>query len=143
LTFIIANHRKGGHIGRWTSSPQQAARDGNDCSAPRNTETAIAKDGNKAWYVYILCCGNGALYTGVTTDVRRRLREHQTNGRLAARFTRAFPPVELVYRCCVGDKKTAYQVEYRIKRLNRRQKAIVIAENFSKTKLLEHLDINQ
>ena len=104
-------------------------------------EILIAHNGNKAWFVYILCCGNGALYTGVTTDVRRRLREHQANGSLSARFTRAFPPVELAYRCCVGDKRSAYQVEYRIKRLKRREKAIVIAKNFSKAQLLEYLDI--
>ena len=48
-----------------------------------------------AWYVYMLCCGDGSLYTGSTTDVARRLREHQ-NG-TGAKYTRARPPVSLAY----------------------------------------------
>ena len=46
-----------------------------------------------AWYVYMLRCGDGSLYTGSTTDVARRLREHQ-NG-TGAKYTRARPPVSL------------------------------------------------
>ena len=48
-----------------------------------------------AWYVYMLRCGDGSLYTGSTTDVARRLREHQ-NG-TGAKYTRARPPVSLAY----------------------------------------------
>ncbi|MBC2743295.1 MAG: GIY-YIG nuclease family protein [Desulfosarcina sp.] len=61
--------------------------------------------------MYILRCSNGALYTGVTTDVQRRVHEHKDKGRLSARFTRAFSPVELVYSCCVGAKSLAYRIE--------------------------------
>jgi len=95
------------------------------------------------WFVYILRCGNGALYAGVTTDVNRRVAEHQSGGRLAARFTRAFPPIELVYSCCVGSKRLACQMEYRIKRLARREKMRVVAENFSTPELLAYLGIAQ
>ena len=49
-----------------------------------------------AWYVYMLRCGDGSLYTGSTTDVARRLREHQ-NG-TGAKYTRTRPPVTLAYR---------------------------------------------
>ena len=48
-----------------------------------------------AWYVYMLRCGDGSLYTGSTTDVARRLREHQ-NG-TGAKYTRTRPPVTLAY----------------------------------------------
>ena len=94
------------------------------------------------WFVYILRCGNGALYTGVTTDLKRRVAEHQSGGRLAARFTRAFPPIELVFSCCAGSKRLACQMEYRIKRLARREKMRVVAENFSKPALLAYLGID-
>ena len=55
-----------------------------------------------AWYVYMLRCGDGSLYTGSTTDVARRLREHQ-NG-TGAKYTRARPPVSLAYTEEVPDR---------------------------------------
>lgn len=104
-------------------------------------EALISKNEKKDWFVYILRCGNGALYTGVTTDVQRRVREHAEKGRLAARFTRAFSPVELVYNCCTGSKSLAYRIEYQIKRLPRRRKTTIVAENFSESELLDYLGI--
>ncbi len=91
--------------------------------------------------MYILRCCNGAFYTGVTTDIERRIREHHDNGRLAARFTRAFAPVELAYSCEMGSKQLAFQAEYRIKRLPREKKALVVSKNISKTDLLVLLGI--
>ena len=101
----------------------------------------ISENDNQDWFVYILRCSNGALYTGVTTNVGRRVAEHDSKGQRSARFTRAFAPVELVYSCCMGAKSPAYQAEYRIKRLARREKALVVAENFSKSKLLDFLNL--
>ena len=106
-------------------------------------EAAIPENDNQDWFVYILRCSNGALYTGVTTDVRRRVGEHDSKGRRSARFTRAFAPVELVYSCSMGAKSLAYRTEYRIKRLPRRKKALVVARNFSKSKLLDFLDLKE
>ena len=51
------------------------------------------------WYVYLLRCADATLYCGVTTDMERRLREHNA-GRRGAKYTRARRPVELV--CCVA-----------------------------------------
>ena len=102
---------------------------------------SIEDNEQKAWFVYMLRCGNGALYTGVTTDVQRRMDEHASGGSRGARFTRAFAPVELVYRCCLGSKRLAYRIEYRLKRLSREKKAMVVAKNFSKKELLAFLSI--
>lgn len=104
-------------------------------------ETVIADNADKEWFVYILRCGNGALYTGVTTDVARRVGEHEHKGRLAARFTRAFAPVERVYSCCAGPKSLAYRIEYRIKRLPRRKKALIVSRNFSTKQLIAFLNL--
>ncbi len=93
--------------------------------------------------MYILRCGNGALYTGVTTDVQRRVAEHQDNGRRAARFTRAFAPVELVYSCCTGSKSLAYRVEYRIKRLSREKKDALVSGQLTRASLLNFLSIGE
>ncbi len=76
------------------------------------------------WTVYILRCGDGTLYTGVTNDLPRRLKAHQT-GR-GARYTRSRPPVALAYREEVPDKSAALRREIAIKRLSRREKLALI-----------------
>lgn len=98
-------------------------------------------NGDSQWYVYILRCGNEALYTGVTTDVARRLAEHGRTGRAGARFTRAFGPVALIYQCRAGSKRLAYRIEYRIKQLPRGRKIEVVENNFSLAQLLDYLGL--
>ena len=51
---------------------------------------------DKNWYLYILRCGDGTLYTGITTDVEKRLEQHRTGK--GAKYTRGRQPLELVYR---------------------------------------------
>lgn len=73
------------------------------------------------WYVYILRCHDGSLYTGVSTDVSRRLVEHN-HGSRGARYTRSRRPVSLLYHESVGSRSEAQQREYAIRRLNREGK---------------------
>lgn len=94
-----------------------------------------------AWFVYILRCANGNFYTGVTTDVARRVSEHQSGGRRAARFTRSFAPVELVYQCRIGSRRMACRIEYRIKRLPREKKAWLVYRNVALDRLMDVLGI--
>ena len=77
------------------------------------------------WYVYLLRCGDGSLYTGVTNDLSRRLAAHQA-GR-GAKYTRSRLPVELVYREAVPDRSAALRREAAIKRMDRRAKLALIA----------------
>jgi putative endonuclease len=81
------------------------------------------------WYVYILRCADGSLYTGIATDVDRRLREHNEHPRLAARYTRARRPVVLVYAEKVADRAAAARREYVIKQLSRQAKKALIAQS--------------
>ena len=67
--------------------------------------------------VYLARCGDGSLYTGVTTDPARRLAEH--NRGCGAAYTHSRLPVELVYREKVGDRSQALRREYVIRRLTR------------------------
>lgn len=76
----------------------------------------------RTWHVYIVRCADGSFYTGVATDVARRVREHNTNDRLAARYTRARRPVALVFRVRVATRSAALRREYQIKCLRRAQK---------------------
>lgn len=73
------------------------------------------------WYVYILRCHDGSLYTGVSTDVSRRLAEHN-HGSRGARYTRSRRPVSLLYHESVGSRSEAQQREYAIRRLSREAK---------------------
>ena len=79
------------------------------------------------WYVYILRCGDGTLYTGATDDVDRRLAAHRA-GR-GAKYTRGRGPLELVYVEEQLDKSAALRREWEIKRLRREQKEKMIREN--------------
>ena len=76
------------------------------------------------WYVYILRCGDGTLYTGITTDVQRRLQMHRS-GR-GAKYTRGRQPLELVYREACEDHSQALKREWQIKQLSRAEKEKLI-----------------
>lgn len=79
-----------------------------------------------AWYVYILRCGDGTLYTGITDDVKRRLAAHRAGK--GAKYTRGRGPLELVYQEQVPDKSAALRRELAIKRLSRPQKEQLIRD---------------
>lgn len=76
------------------------------------------------WYLYILRCRDGSLYTGITTDVERRFEAHQSGK--GAKYTRGRGPLELVYREECGDHSTALKRELEIKALPREKKQILI-----------------
>ena len=81
-----------------------------------------------SFYVYILRCADGTLYTGYTDDPERRARVH--NAGKGAKYTRSRLPVELVYREALGDKSAALRREREIKKLTRAQKlALIAAQN--------------
>ena len=72
------------------------------------------------WYLYLVRCADGSLYTGISTDVERRLAEHSANR--GARRLRGRGPLRLVYAEPIGDRALALQVEYRVKQLSREDK---------------------
>lgn len=74
------------------------------------------------WHLYILRTASGTLYTGVTTDVRRRFSEHQAGGARCARSLRGKGPLELVFSEPVGDRSQALSLEWHVKRWSRRHK---------------------
>lgn len=78
------------------------------------------------WYVYMLRCADGSLYTGVATDVNRRVHQHNFDNRLGAAYTRGRRPVKVVYTEPVSTRSLALKREYRIRRLSRQQKETLI-----------------
>lgn len=76
------------------------------------------------WYVYMLRCEDDTLYTGITNDPARRLRQH--NMGTASKCTRSRRPVEMVFCEQVADKSAALRREYEIKQLPRSEKLSII-----------------
>ena len=77
------------------------------------------------WYVYIVECADGSLYTGITTDVERRILEHNYSFK-AAKYTRSRRPVKLVYIKEVENRSKASREEAQIKKLTRAKKLKLI-----------------
>jgi putative endonuclease len=80
------------------------------------------------WFVYLLRCADGSLYTGITTGLERRLRQHNGDLPGGARYTRSRRPVELVHQEPAPDKSAAQRREAALKQLSRRDKLALIAE---------------
>ena len=83
------------------------------------------------WYLYILRCADGTLYTGITTDVARRFVAHR-KGR-GAKYTRGRGPLELVYREVCGTHSQALKRELEIKALSRQEKLALLGQKETET----------
>jgi putative endonuclease len=94
------------------------------------------------WHVYVVRTRDGALYTGVTTDVARRIAEHRTGGR-GARYLRGREPLEIVYRRRLGERGLALRVEWRLKRRPRADKLEIVARRLSRRSLLRRLGVSE
>lgn len=75
--------------------------------------------GETVWWVYMLRCGDGSLYTGIATDVDRRFSEHESQGPKSAKYLRGRLPLEIVFRREVGNRSEASKEELRVKKLPR------------------------
>ena len=80
----------------------------------------------KVWTVYILECGDGTLYTGITDDLERRLKAH-SEGK-GAKYTRGRGPLILRHREELADKGAALKREYAIKQLSKAEKMALFSE---------------
>lgn len=74
------------------------------------------------WHIYMVRCADGTLYTGVTTDLARRIAEHNGVKRGGARYTRCRRPVELVWYEAAETRALACKREYALKGLSRQAK---------------------
>ena len=88
-------------------------------------------ENNVSHFVYIIECHNDSLYTGYTTDVERRYKEHQ-QGSSKCRYTRSFPPKRLVTYWRFDSKSLALRVESKIKKLPKHTKLALISKDVKK-----------
>lgn len=80
----------------------------------------------QCWWVYLLRCADATLYAGVTTDVERRMRQHNGEASGGARYTASRRPVELVWRQACPSRSVAQTMEAKVKQLSRSQKQDLI-----------------
>ncbi len=73
------------------------------------------------WFLYVVRCSDGTLYAGITTDLARRVKEHNSSPR-GARYTRTRRPVEKVAQWPFPNRSLATKAERRFKRLSRKEK---------------------
>ncbi len=94
---------------------------------PVNPEEAgvPTQDTGSTWWLYVVECKGGSLYTGITTDVGARYQNHLAGK--GARYTRARPPVRLLGKWPYPDKSSASKAEYRVKKMNAADKRRLVA----------------
>ena len=86
----------------------------------------MARSSAERWFVYLLRCGDGTLYTGIAKDVIRRCEQH--NAGIASRYTRSHLPVTLVFQERQASRSLALKREAAIKAMSRREKELLIAK---------------
>ena len=93
---------------------------------------------SRSWTIYLLRCGDGSLYTGITTDVQRRLTEHKNGDGAAprgAKILRGKQPLSLVFEHEVGNRSDALKLEYRVKQLSKPDKERLVNQQLHIEKL--------
>ncbi|MHB1038470.1 MAG: GIY-YIG nuclease family protein [Pirellulales bacterium] len=87
---------------------------------------SVAGSSGNDWFVYLLRCGDGSLYTGITKDISRRCGQH--NAGIASRYTRSRLPVALVYQEPQASRSVALKREATIKAMSRLEKESLIRQ---------------
>ncbi len=88
------------------------------------------------WQLYIIRTAAGNLYTGITTSLERRCKEHSNGGPRAARSLRGKGPLTLVFNVACADRSAALKAEHRIKQLSRADKEKFVAGQLERAELI-------
>ena len=94
------------------------------------------------WSVYIIRCDDSSLYTGISTDVPRRLQEHKSGDGKAAKYTKPFSTIQL-YEILIGDRSLAARIEYQIKKLPKQKKEFIVSSCLGRDELIAFLKLDQ
>ena len=92
------------------------------------------------WYLYVVRTGKGSLYTGIATDIERRLTEHR-NG-IGSKYLRSQKSLTLVYRAHFVDRSTALRVEGALKKLRKDRKETIVSRQPTASELVSLLGID-
>ena len=78
------------------------------------------------WFLYLIRCRNGRLYTGITTDVERRFEEHNSGDKKGSKYLRGKAPLKLVMKKRIGDRSMELRVEAKVKKLPKPKKELLV-----------------
>ena len=78
------------------------------------------------WFLYLIRCKHGRLYTGITTDVERRFKEHKSSDKKGSKYLRGKAPLKLVMKKKIGSKSMALRIEAKIKKLSKINKELLV-----------------
>jgi uncharacterized protein YcaQ/predicted GIY-YIG superfamily endonuclease len=122
--------RSAGSLATATRTPAIATRSTRAlATSPRSGQLKndITREDDALWSIYMLRCGDQSLYTGITTDLTRRLAEHRGRQGRGARYLRGRGPLRVVLTGPVGSHSLALRVELGIKKMSRREKEHLVA----------------
>lgn len=94
------------------------------------------------YYTYILRCEDNSLYTGITTDLNRRLEEHKSQSEKSAKYTRTHKVIKMETAWTSENRVLASKLEYHIKRLTKKQKEQLIITNDLEKVLGNKIEVN-
>lgn len=94
------------------------------------------------YYIYILRCEDNSLYTGITTDLNRRLEEHKSQSGKSAKYTRTHKVIKMETAWTSENRVLASKLEYHIKRLTKKQKEQLIITNDLEKVLGNKIEVN-
>jgi putative endonuclease len=92
------------------------------------------------WHIYLIRCGDGSLYTGISTDVERRFVQHQTPGRGGSKYLRGRGPLVLAFQTKIGSYSLALKVERKVKNLPKDEKEEIILNNEYLDEIIQNID---
>lgn len=95
------------------------------------------------WHVYLVRTRQGTLYTGIATDVERRLSEHEQPGGRGSKYLRSKGPLEIAYQTKIGDRSLALKVERSVKQLSKDEKENIVTTTPAGEELVRFLGLSE
>ena len=78
------------------------------------------------WFLYLIRCKHGQLYTGITTDIEKRFEEHKSLDKKGSKYLRGKTPLKLVMKKKIGNKSLALKIEAKVKKLSKIKKELLV-----------------
>lgn len=94
----------------------------------------------ETWFLYLIRCKDNSLYTGITTDVKRRFKEHQGNDRKGSKYLRGKAPLKLVLKKKIGNKSLSSKVEAKVKKLPKVKKEFLVKKKIRIKEIINQVD---
>lgn len=95
------------------------------------------------YFTYMIRCEDGSLYTGITTDLDRRFKEHKLQNDKSAKYTKSHKAVKIEAAWCSDSRALAGKLEYHIKRLSKAEKEKLISENCIEKVLFNKIEVEK